>query len=78
MKEVWKFCFSPNLYNLIQKIQKLKSEHKNEIEVLKQNYKQAVILATENENISLNQVNNQKDEKINSLEKQIKEVNKNE
>jgi len=33
---------------------------------------------TENENISLNQVNNQKDEKINSLEKQIKEVNKNE
>jgi len=46
--------------------------------VLKQNYKQAVILATENENISLNQVNNQKDEKINSLEKQIKEVNKNE
>ena len=46
--------------------------------MLKQNYKQAVILATENENISLNQVNNQKDEKINSLEKQIKEVNKNE
>uniref|UniRef100_A0A914LGL1 Uncharacterized protein n=1 Tax=Meloidogyne incognita TaxID=6306 RepID=A0A914LGL1_MELIC len=63
------------LKEMKEKIQKLKSDHKNEIEELKQNYKQAVILATENENISLNQVNNQKDEKINSLEKQIKEIN---
>nr|CAD2175286.1 unnamed protein product [Meloidogyne enterolobii] len=60
-----------------EKIQKLESDHKNEIEELKQNSKQKVVLETEteNENISLNQVNNQEDEKINSLEKQIKEAN---
>nr|CAD2125992.1 unnamed protein product [Meloidogyne enterolobii] len=63
------------LKEMREKLQKLESDHKNEIEELKQNSKQKVVLENENENdISLNKVN-EKDEKINSLEKQIKEVN---
>nr|CAD2207443.1 unnamed protein product [Meloidogyne enterolobii] len=62
-----------------EKIQKLESEHKNEIEELKQNSKQnskqKIVLQSETENEIFCQVNNQKDEKINSLEKQIKEAN---
>uniref|UniRef100_A0A914KIA5 Uncharacterized protein n=1 Tax=Meloidogyne incognita TaxID=6306 RepID=A0A914KIA5_MELIC len=62
------------LKGMKEKIQKLESDHKNEIEELKQNSKQAVVLETETD-ISLDQVNHEKDEKINSLEKQIEKAN---
>nr|CAD2171700.1 unnamed protein product [Meloidogyne enterolobii] len=51
----------------MQKIQKVNSEHENEINILKQNIQQLV----EENNVNLKQ----KDEKINSLEEQIKKVN---
>uniref|UniRef100_A0A914NHE5 SPRY domain-containing protein n=1 Tax=Meloidogyne incognita TaxID=6306 RepID=A0A914NHE5_MELIC len=65
------------LKEMKEKIQKLESDHKNEIEELKQNSKQAIIFQTEIENdICLNKVNDQKDEKINSLEKEINKLEK--
>uniref|UniRef100_A0A914NID3 SPRY domain-containing protein n=2 Tax=Meloidogyne incognita TaxID=6306 RepID=A0A914NID3_MELIC len=63
------------LKEMKEKIQKLESDHKNEIEASKEGSNQAVVLETETVNdISLNHVNNQKDKKINCLEKQIKEA----